>query len=402
MPAASSPGRRWGSRASRTPRPRHRRLGRRRGRGDGDRQGRAVGRDRRDDPAGQGPAAARDQGSRADRPRDPLPPALPRPDRQPRRRAAWPTCAAHGRGDPGVPRRARLRRGRDPGAPGRGRRRRPRGRSSRTTTRSNIEMYLRIALELPPQAADRRRLREGLRDRPRLPQRGPRHPPQPRVHHARGLRGARGLPRHDGAHRARWWRRRRSPPTAPRSSRSTGSRSTWRPRGAGRRCTSSSRSTPASTSTPRCRSRRRAASPPRPASTGRTSWGSGKICDEIYDGRRRAPAGGPDLRLRPPARDLSAGPRPPRRPDPGRALRGGGRGPRAGQRLQRADRPGRPAHAGSRPRPARRRPATSRPATSTRTTCARMELGHAAHRRPRHRRRPPGDAARRRRRPSAR
>ena len=62
----------------------------------------------------------------------------------------------------------------------------------------DIDMYLRIALELYLKRLRRRRLRAGVRDRPRVPQRGPRHPPQPRVHAARGLPGARGLPRHDG------------------------------------------------------------------------------------------------------------------------------------------------------------------------------------------------------------
>ena len=51
------------------------------------------------------------------------------------------------------------------------------------------------------QAAGGGRLRAGLRDQPQLPQRGPVHPPQPRVHHARVLSGLRGLPRPDGPDR---------------------------------------------------------------------------------------------------------------------------------------------------------------------------------------------------------
>ena len=62
-------------------------------------------------------------------------------------------------------------------------------------------------------------------------------------------------------------------------------------------------------------------------------WGSGKIMAEVYDDSLRAPAGRADLRPRPPARSLAAGPRPPRRPDADRALRAGRRRPRARQRL---------------------------------------------------------------------
>ena len=50
-----------------------------------------------------------------------------------------------------------------------------------------------------PQAADRRRPREGLRDRQGLPQRGRLVQAQPRVHDARVVRGVRRLPGHDGA-----------------------------------------------------------------------------------------------------------------------------------------------------------------------------------------------------------
>ena len=65
----------------------------------------------------------------------------------------------------------------------------------------DIDMYLRIALEL-----HLKRLVVGghgarLRDRPGVPQRGHRRPAQPRVHDARGVPGVCGLRRHDGSGR---------------------------------------------------------------------------------------------------------------------------------------------------------------------------------------------------------
>ena len=56
----------------------------------------------------------------------------------------------------------------------------------------------------------------------------------------------------------------------------------------------------------------------------------------------RAHADRAHVRDRPPARGVAAGPRPPRRPDADRALRDGRGRARARQRLQRAQRPGRP------------------------------------------------------------
>ena len=56
-----------------------------------------------------------------------------------------------------------------------------------------------------PQATRRRRLRQGLRDRPQLPQRGHLAPAQSRVHHARALPGLRRLQRHHGASSRSWW-----------------------------------------------------------------------------------------------------------------------------------------------------------------------------------------------------
>ncbi len=219
-----------------------------------------------------------------------------------------------------------------------------------------------------PQAPDRRRVREGLRDGPRVPQRGPRHPAQPRVHDARGLRGARGLPRHDGADRADGGPRGDG---RQRHHRHPDRRPAGRPR-------------PALAPRDDVRAHQGAPGhrhPPVDAGGGGpphrrrgrrgVRGGLGQRQDLRRDLRRRgrAPAGGPDLRVRPPARDVAAGARAPGRPHPGGALRGGRGRARAGQRLQRADRPGRPAHPLRGRGAARRPPATSRRATSTRTTC---------------------------------
>ncbi len=96
--------------------------------------------------------------------------------------------------------RAGLHRGGDAGAAGSGRRgRRPpvHYAPQRAGHRHDPADRARAAA----QAADRRRHEPRLRDRPRVSQRGSRHPSQPRVHAARGLPGVRGLPRHDGADR---------------------------------------------------------------------------------------------------------------------------------------------------------------------------------------------------------
>ena len=100
-------------------------------------------------------------------------------------------------------------------------------------------------------------------------------------------------------------------------------------------------------------------------------WGAGRLISEVYDETVEHALVDADVRHGPPARDLAAGPRAPRRRRAGRALRGGRRRPRAGQRLQRAQRPRRPARAlrgrGAREGGRRRRGAR----TSTRTTSAR-------------------------------
>ena len=98
--------------------------------------------------------------------------------------------------DPPVPRRPGVPRGRDPDPPAALRRRR--GAAVRDPPQRARHAALpadrRRAL---PQAAAGRRARAGLRDRPRLPERGDGSHAQPRVHHARGLPGLRRLRRHD-------------------------------------------------------------------------------------------------------------------------------------------------------------------------------------------------------------
>ena len=230
----------------------------------------------------------------------------------------------------------------------------------------DIDMYLRIALELLAQAARGRRLRARLRDRPRVPQRGARHAPQPRVHAARGLPGAGGLPRHDGPGRGdllgggQGARRQRDRPVAALAARDDG-----RPdRGGQRRAHAP------------LDADRRGARDLRPPQ-GAVRVGLGRRAADVRGLRRdlRGDADRADVRLRLPARGLAAGARAPRGPGPGRALRGGRRRARAGQRLLRAQRRGRPEARASRPRPRPRRPATRRPRTSTRTTCARSSTG---------------------------
>ena len=110
-------------------------------------------------------------------------------------------------------------------------------------------------------------------------------------------------------------------------------------------------------------------------------------------GRHRRPA----VRHRAPGRDLAAGPRRPHRPAAHRALRAVLRRPRARQRLQRAQRPRRAAPCASRTSSGPRTPATSRRGGVDEDYLRALEYGMPPDRRPRHRHRPPGDAARRRR-----
>ena len=150
--------------------------------------------------AGEGAARAARQAPRAHRPRYPIPPALPRPDRRRGRPARFRDPLAGDRDDARGAARTRLPRGRDAGAAEPGRRRRG-AAVHHPPQRARPRHVPADRARAAPQAADRRRHGPGVRDRPRLPQRGPRHPPQPRVHDARGLPGVRRLPRHDGAHR---------------------------------------------------------------------------------------------------------------------------------------------------------------------------------------------------------
>ena len=69
-----------------------------------------------------------------------------------------------------------------------------------------------------PQAPGGRRHREGVRDQPQLPQRRHLDPPQPRVHDARVLRGLPGLSLPDGPHRGAAARRRAAGAAARRAS----------------------------------------------------------------------------------------------------------------------------------------------------------------------------------------
>ena len=91
-------------------------------------------------------------------------------------------------------------------------------------------------------------------------------------------------------------------------------------------------------------------------------WGAGKIIEELFEATAEHLLIAPDVRHRPPRRDLAARPRRPQRPVPHRAVRAVRRRPRAGQRLQRAERPGRAARCGSRTSRRPRTPATPRPA----------------------------------------
>ena len=285
--------------------------------------------------------------------------------------------------------RARLHGGRDAGA------RRACGRRRRAAVRHPPQRARHRHVHADraraaAQAARGRRLRARVRDRPRVPQRGARHAPQPRVHAARGLPGARRLPRHDGAGRddllaggARRDRqhgdRRRGAGDRPRAA--VAARDDGRPRGGARRRAD------ASGDADRGGARDlRPARDPLPGGLGR---GAADLRGLRRD--RRARADRADVRHGPPARDLPAGPRAPRRRRAGRALRGGRRRPRAGQRLQRAQRPRRPARA-LRGRGAREGGRRRGGGGRRRGLHPRARVRPAADRRPRDRHRPARDA----------
>ena len=129
--------------------------------------------------------------------RDPLPAALPRSDRQPGFAAGLRGPQPGARGDPDVPERARLPRGRD--ADDAADRRRRAGAAVRhAPQRARHAAVPAHRAGAVPEAADRRRHRTGLRDQPQLPERGDLDAAQPRVHDARVLPGLQRLPGADG------------------------------------------------------------------------------------------------------------------------------------------------------------------------------------------------------------
>ena len=162
--------------------------------------GRAVARGRRPRDAGAEREPASGHVSRPHRPGDALPQEVPRSPDERRRARALPASRTHRHGDPAVPRRGGIRRGRDAGAP--------------TPLRRSVRAAVPHALErarsrpLPPdrdralsQAPDRRWPRAGVRDREGLPEREHLVQAPAGVHDARVVRGVRGLPRCDGSDR---------------------------------------------------------------------------------------------------------------------------------------------------------------------------------------------------------
>ena len=129
----------------------------------------------------------------------------------------------HHQGDPRLPGRARLRRGRDAGAAA-ALRRRPGAAVRHAPQRARAGPLPAHRHRAVPEALHRRRHRPRLRDRQGLPQRGRELQAQPRVHDAGDLRGLRRLqPRHghgggdDRRRGARGRRRSRSSSAATRS-----------------------------------------------------------------------------------------------------------------------------------------------------------------------------------------
>ena len=177
-----------------------RRLGGRDGRRDEDPQGRGLGQGARvGAPRGGAPRVSR-QVARADRRRHPLSPALRRPlghrGRAAHVRASQPRDLTHETlaGGP------RLHGGRHTGVPpdpGRRDREAVRDASQRARPRPVLARRARAL----PQEARGRRVREGVRARAGVPQRRHLTATQPRVHHARALRGLRRLRRHHAARR---------------------------------------------------------------------------------------------------------------------------------------------------------------------------------------------------------
>ena len=158
--------------------------------------------------AGQVAAPAARQAPRPARRRDPLPPARARPDGQRGGARALRHARQDRLGRAPLPRRARLRRGRD-ARPAAALRRRAGAPVHHALQRAGPRLLPADRDRAVPQAPDRRRARAGLRARQGLPQRGHLLQAQPRVHDGRVVRGLRRLRGHDARRRGALPARRR-------------------------------------------------------------------------------------------------------------------------------------------------------------------------------------------------
>ena len=138
------------------------------------------------------PAAAAGEVARADRHRDPVPPALPRSHRQSRRAPGLRDAEPRDRVDPRVHDRARVSRGRDADDAA-DRRRRAGAAVQDASQHARHGPVPEDRARAVSEAADRGRHRAGLRDQPQLPERGDFDAAQPRVHDDGVLRDLRGL-----------------------------------------------------------------------------------------------------------------------------------------------------------------------------------------------------------------
>ena len=240
----------------------------------------------------------------------------------------------------------------------------------------DMPLYLRIADELYLKRLAGGRARAGLRDRPRLPERGHGPDPQSRVHHAGGVPGLRRLRRHDDPGRGTGERRgaalpRHAPAGARRRPPSTSRRRS--PGAVHRRASASASGLDLRTASdagdargaPDPRRRQRRGWPRSPAAGCRTrcsrwcsspTWCSRPSCSTTPSRSRHWPR--------------STG-----RPGPDRAVRAVRRRPGAGQRLQRAQRSRRPAPPVRGPGPAEGRGQRRGPAVRQPTTSARWSTG---------------------------
>ena len=244
----------------------------------------------------------------------------------------------------------------------------------------DIDLVLRIALELHLKRLIVGGHREGVRDRPCVPQRGALDPPQPRVHDARAVRGVRRLHRHDDAHRGA---RRRAAATL-RSARTEvdvdGTTIDLAP--PWRRCTMLELD-------PRARGRRRApvrcrsrtleaiADDARRAARGRLGSGQARARDLREDHRaqpRAARCSSCDYprEVSPLARDA------PRRPAARRAVRAGRARSRARATRSASSTTRSTSASASRPRPRLQAPATTRRNDVDEDYVRALEYGHAA------------------------